>query len=63
MLITYTLTYMSCIEMYVIIEDLYDPLNPDKDTIRVRADLSYSQQQEALMAHLRPLLGMIHSFI
>ena len=49
--------------MYVIIEDLYDPLNPDKDTIRVRADLSYSQQQEALMAHLRPLLGMIHSFI
>ena len=45
------------------LKDLYDPLNPDKDTIRIRADISYSDQQEALMQHLRPLLGIYHCLL
>ena len=38
------------------LKDLYDPVNPDKDTVKIRQDLSVTSQQEELMKHLRPLL-------
>ena len=40
----------------LMMKDLYDPVNPDKDTVKVRQNLSVTRQEELLMGHLRPLL-------
>ena len=39
------------------LKDLYDPMNPDKDTITVRHNFNLKEHEEELLNHLRPLLG------
>jgi len=41
----------------LLLKDLYDPLNPDKDTVSIRNNFDLEQQQSELMDHMRPLLG------
>ena len=41
----------------LLLKDLYDPMNPDKDTITVRHNFNLKEHEEELLNHLRPLLG------
>ena len=41
----------------LLLKDLYDPLNPDKDTVSIRSGFNVHQHETELLNHMRPLLG------
>ncbi len=40
----------------LVLKDLYDPLNPDKDTVQTRQNISIEQYKSHFLGHLRPTL-------